>query len=126
MFKKVTPESCGIESGVVEKYLRYLEKREGLDSQEIKEVKEEAPLSRGNLDYQRSKERAKKERRLAKVRELISQLEEKIELKTMEQGMEENQSDYEKLCKISEELLELENQLLALYEECEELENTLR
>lgn len=27
MFKRVTPESCGIESGVVEKYLRYLEKR---------------------------------------------------------------------------------------------------
>ena len=106
-------------------YDEYIEKREGLDSQEIKEVKEEAPLSRGNLDYQRSKERAKRERRLAKVRELISQLEEKIELKTMEQGMEENQSDYEKLCKISEELLELENQLLALYEECEELENTL-
>ena len=107
-------------------YDEYIEKREGLDSQEIKEVKEEAPLSRGNLDYQRSKERAKKERRLAKVRELISQLEEKIELKTQEQEKEENQSDYEKLCKISEELLELENQLLALYEECEELENTLR
>ena len=106
-------------------YDEYIEKREGLDSQEIKEVKEETPLSRGNLDYQRSKERAKRERRLTKVRELISQLEEKIELKTMEQGMEENQSDYEKLCKISEELLELENQLLALYEECEELENTL-
>ena len=66
------------------------------------------------------------ERRLAKVYSLIEETEGKIEEKTKEESLEENQSDYERLLSISKEIEELEVELLTLMEECESLENALK
>ena len=107
-------------------YSEYLEKRDGLITDSAPTIKEEKSVSRGKEDYLRNKERAKSERRLQRVKTLINELEEKIEEKTKETELDVNQSDYEKLCQLSNELEELENQLLALYEEQEELENLLK
>ncbi len=107
-------------------YSEYLAKRDELKTEAHAATKEAKAVSRGKEDYLKGKERAKQERRLQRVKALISELEEKIELKTKETELEENQSDYERLCQLSSELEELENQLLALYEEQEELESILK
>ncbi len=82
-------------------------------------------FKQGKADYARSKERARAERRLAKVNTLILEAEAKIEAKTAELSLEENQSDYERLCRISSEIEALEGELLELYEEQERLESEL-
>ncbi|MBQ7907418.1 MAG: ABC-F family ATP-binding cassette domain-containing protein [Clostridia bacterium] len=107
-------------------YTEYLEKKDTLSTILPNSAKEEPKAPKGKDDYQRSKERARQERRLSKVYELISQLEAEIDEKTKEQGKEENQSDYERLMAISQEIEELEERLLELLEECEALENALK
>ena len=104
----------------------YLEKRDSQVTEGAPVTREEKAVSRGKEDYLRNKERARSERRLQRVKDLISDLEEKIEAKTKETELEEIQSDYERLCQLSSELEDLENQLLALYEEQEALENLLK
>ena len=107
-------------------YEEYLEKRDTLPTQIQKAVRieQEAP-SKGKDDYNRSKERSKNERRLAKVRELIAEVENKIDEKAKQSALDENQSNYTLLCQISNEIEELEEKLLALMEECETLEKIL-
>lgn len=107
-------------------YEEYLEKRDTLSPVFEKKTEEEPKNNKGKDDYQRSKERARQERRLNKVYELISDVEKQIDEKAREQSLEENQSDFELLMKISAELEELENKLLELLEECEVLENALK
>ena len=107
-------------------YEEYLAKRDTLPSTNSPTEKKIEVVKSGKEDYNRAKERAKQERRLAKVNQLISELEVRIDEKTKEQSLEINQSNYELLCSISQEIEELENQLLALLEECEELENALK
>ena len=107
-------------------YEEYLAKRDTLPSINPPTEKKIEVVKSGKEDYNRAKERAKQERRLAKVNQLISELEVRIDEKTKEQSLEINQSNYELLCSISQEIEELENQLLTLLEECEELENALK
>lgn len=107
-------------------YDEYMEKRDTLSVSAPTEAKTEPQVKKGKDDYNRSKERAKRERRLARVTQLISEVEEKIEQKTNEQSLDENQSNYEKLCQLSSDIEALEAELLALLEESEELETALQ
>ena len=130
-FIKKMAESLIVFDGNEAKYLpltyeEYLEKRDTLSPVFEKKTVEEPKIAKGKDDYQKSKERARQERRLNKVYELIAEVEKQIDEKTKEQGLEENQSDFERLMKISSELEELENRLLELLEECEALENALK
>lgn len=106
-------------------YDEYLLKRDTLPSLKVQTEKKENVAKSSKEDYNKSKERARRERRLTRVNQLISELEIQIDEKTKEQSLEENQSNYELLCRLSSEIEELENQLLALLEECEELEKAL-
>ena len=105
-------------------YEEYMLKKDTLPSLIQIEKKTETVKS-GKEEYNRAKEKAKQERRLSKVNQLINELEIQIDEKSKEQSLEKNQSDYELLCRISNEIEELENQLLSLLEECEELEKSL-
>lgn len=106
-------------------YEEYMLKKDTLPSVNLQIEKKTETVKSGKEDYNRAKEKAKQERRLAKVNQLISELELQIDEKAREQSLEENQSDYELLCKLSNEIEELENQLLTLLEECEVLEKAI-
>ena len=106
-----------------DEYLRY---RDTIDTKPQSQSKMEIEVKKGKDDYNRSKEIAKKQRRLAKVSSLIEETEGKIDEKSKELSLDENQSNYEKLCQLSNEIEELENQLLELLEESEQLENELK
>jgi ATP-binding cassette subfamily F protein 3 len=106
-----------------DEYLRY---RDTLDTKPTVQARAEVEVKKGKDDYNRSKEIAKKQRRLTKVAQLIEEMESAIDERSKELSLEENQSDYEKLCRISNEIEELENQLLELLEESEQLENELK
>ncbi|MBO5286843.1 MAG: ABC-F family ATP-binding cassette domain-containing protein [Clostridia bacterium] len=107
-------------------YEEYLRRRENETTTLTVTEKKETPISSNKESYLKSKERGKMERRLAKVYSLIEETEGKIEEKTKEESLEENQSDYERLLSISKEIEELEVELLTLMEECESLENALK
>ncbi len=107
-------------------YDEYIQRRDTLSPQGTVVQAVEAEVKRGKDDYNRSKELSKKQRRLSRVATLISELELKIDEKSSELSLDENQSDYEKLCQLSSEIEELENQLLELLEESEQLENELK
>ena len=106
-------------------YEEYLQKRDTLPTQITPVVRQEPQIKKGKDDYNRAKEKARQERRYSKVKELISEVEKKIDEKVKEQALDENQSDYERLCELSNEIEELENELLSLMEECEALELAL-
>jgi hypothetical protein len=107
-------------------YEEYLEKRDTSSTQIPKTLKiEQETVTKGKDDYNRSKERSKNERRLAKVQELIKDVENKIDEKNRQSALDENQSNYALLCQISTEIEELEEKLLTLMEECENLEKIL-
>ena len=110
-------------------YEEYLSKRDTISVQPAvapTDIAQAPAQKKGKDDYNRSKERARQERRLARVKELIVALEIKLDEKSQEQQNEEIQSDYARLCQISEEIESLESDLLALMEECEQLENALK
>ena len=107
-------------------YDEYLKYRDTLSPKIAEAVKAEPEIKKGKDDYNRSKEIAKKQRRLAKVAQLIEETEAKIDEKSAELSLDENQSDYERLCQLSNEIEELENQLMELLEESEQLENELK
>ena len=106
-------------------YEEYLEKRDSLVFEPKGNTSAPVVESSGKADYNRLKERARLERRLTRVNQLILELEGKIEARTAELSLEENQSDYERLCEISSEIEALEGELLALLEEQEQIENAL-
>ena len=107
-------------------YDEYLKYRDTLSPKIAEAVKAEPEIKKGKDDYNRSKELAKKQRRLVKVAQLIEETEAKIDEKSAELSLDENQSDYERLCQLSNEIEELENQLMELLEESEQLENELK
>ena len=107
-------------------YDEYLQKRDTLGAILTPTVSVTVTESGGRADYNRSKERARLERRLTKVNSLILELEGKIEMKNEELLLEEIQSDYERLCQISSDIEALEGELLALLEEQEQIENSLK
>lgn len=106
-------------------YHEYLEKRD-INPPKREEAKEKAPQTQGRQDYARSKERAKWERRLSKIEELIAELDSQIEDKRNEQSLPENTSNYQRLCELSEEIDVLEERMLGLMEESEELSRLLK
>ena len=71
------------------------------------------------------KERQKKERAVKKTEEKIALLEEQIEQKSTELGLEENQSDYQKLTELQNELDNLNSELEAVMSEWEILTEEL-
>lgn len=107
-------------------YDEYIQRRDTLPPESQKALKEVAPIKKGKEDYNKSKEIARAQRRYTRVQTLISELEAKIDEKSSELQLEENQSDYERLCQISSEIEQLENELLALLEEGEALEAIIK
>ncbi len=107
-------------------YDEYLEKR----AQGVQNVQKEdtsAPKSeqtKAKLSYNASKERSKIERRIVKINEQIEQIEEVVTSK--KEKMNEQTSDYLRLCELGDEVENLENQLFSLLEELDELETKLK
>lgn len=107
-------------------YDEYLEKRTQVveNVSKIDTPAQGAEQTKARQSYNTGKERSRLERRNAKINELIEQIEEKITIKKEE--MAEQQSNYVRLCELSDEVDALENQLFELLEELDDNETKLK
>lgn len=121
--KKVTKAVLVFENGEVnfyeDGYNQYLQKRKPQENIEIK--KEQKPLTDSNINYIKSKEKAKKERMLRNIEEKIKLLEEEIDLLKIKINTPEIFENVDKLLNTNAEIENKNNELNALYEKWEEL-----
>lgn len=98
---------------------QYLQHRQ--QQQEVEVQKVQSPKSGKKSFTTPGKEKAKRERQIAKLEEKIGQVESEIENIKAQLLEEENLSDYVKLQQLDKQLSEKEEELLALMEQWEEL-----
>lgn len=91
----------------------------------LESQKEPAPVQKGKLSYEATKERSRLERRSKKLEEQVTALEELLEEKKADLLKPEYASNYSKLEEISAEIEEKEMELLELMEAWEEAEQQL-
>ena len=102
-----------------EQYLESLQNKHDIETPKESETKPKRKFTTP------LKERQKKERAVKKTEEKIALLEEQIEQKSTELGLEENQSDYQKLTELQTELENLNTELELAMDEWETLTNEL-
>ena len=88
-------------------------------------AKVEAP-KKGKESFLAGKEKSKMEKRLLKLNEKMTSLEDEISKKRTELESDEVMSDYVRLCQLNEEIEALENEQFAILEEIDEIETKLR
>ena len=120
--KKVTKSVLYFGSKIVyypDGYNEYLSKREKV---EVKTVKEEKRLTQSNIDYQRGKERAKRERAKKNLEEKISFTENKIDELNQKINTAEVYENVEKMLSMNEEINLLKSTLDDLYNQWYDME----
>ena len=81
---------------------------------------------KGKESFLAGKEKSKMEKRLLKLNEKMTSLEDEISKKRTELESDEVMSDYVRLCQLNEEIENLENEQFAILEEIDEIETKLR
>ncbi len=132
--KKIADSLLIFENGTVsylpygyDEYLERKAKEENKqpDNKIIDKINSDTPVKKGKIDYQMAKERARLEKRYLKLEDAISKLEQEIEEKN-QQLLDPNLAlDYEKLQEISDEIENLEEQLLEVMSEWENVDKQL-
>lgn len=107
-------------------YDEYLERRTHLAQNQprVTDTVVKNEQTKAKLSYNAGKEKSRLERRIAKINEQIEKSEQKIT--SLKAEMDEQTSNYVRLCEITSEIETLENEMFELLYELEENENKLK